>query len=245
MLQASEGGRVYLGRSALEIKLRETPGSTAFDASEATPVPMAFGPTERVSLPAPIEPPSPRLQPFSGDRSAEERPDKQILITRSTLVGICLTAFACGIVTTVALDRHHFRALEHELRAHDTEQAAALPAPPPVPVPVLVPVPVIEPPAAAAPAVASGPVVVQLGTQAAAPAEPSKPADAPAKPAEAASKAAVDSPPRTATATARVAVARTPRPAAAPRPAVHHKAAAETAPDDPAPGGDWVDPFAQ
>jgi len=249
VLQASEGGRVYLGRSALEIKLRETPAPTSFDAAEATPVPMAFVPTERVSLPAPIEPPSPRLQPFSADRSGQarlderldERPERQILLARGTLIGICLTAFACGIVTTVALDRHHFRALEHELRTHETEQAAVATTPPAEPV-IEAPAPPAPAPAAAAP----DPVVVQLGTPASAPVETSKPAEAP-KPAEPSSKAAVDAPPRTATATAtaRVAAARTPRPAAAPRPAAHHKPATGLAPDAPAPSADWVDPFAE
>ncbi len=224
MLQASEGGRVYLGRSALEIKLRETP---APDATEATPVPMAFVPTERVSLPAPIEPPSPRLQPFGAHSSDdEERPERQIALTRSTLIGICLTAFACGIVTTVALDRHHFRTLEHELRA--AEQAVVAPPSPPEPVQ--------EAPAPQAPAApVAAPVVVQLGTESAAPVEPSKPAAEPGKPVDLPAKPAI----------ARAAVARTPRPTAAPRPAMHHKAAGETAPDAPAAGADWVDPFAE
>jgi hypothetical protein len=201
---------------------------------------MGMATTERIALPAPVEPPSPRLQPFSTDPADKqvakrERAERQIILARSTLIGICLTAFACGIVTTVALDRHHFRALEHELLAPEAEQAVV--PPPSGPAPEVV----AEVPAQAP---APEPVVVQMAPPAPAPVAPGTAVDQPAKPAAESNKLAEEAKPTT----ARVAVARTPRPAAAPRPSVHHKPAAPAASTDPAPtspNAGWVDPFAE
>jgi hypothetical protein len=233
----------------LEIKLRETPGP--FDSAEPTPVSMGAAPTERLALPAPTEPPLARLQTLGPDRS-----EREVVIARSTLIGICLTAFACGIVTTVALDRHHFRAMERDLlRAHDEQTAFAPPEQPPAPAPApaaemappqpqaAAPAPVAPAPApAAAPAPAPAapvaePVVVQMAAPAAVDTPPAKAVAEPPKPVADSAKPA----------TARVAVARTPRPPAAARPVVHHKAAAEAATES-APAsqtGEWKDPFAE
>jgi hypothetical protein len=235
---------VYLGRSALEIKLREAP-ATAFESSEPTPVTLGSAPTERLALPAPTEPPLSRLQSLSDD----ERPEKAVVLTRSTLIGLCLTAFACGIVTTVALDRHHFRAMERDLlRAHESETVAATPPPEPVaePAPVAPPAAQVEPAKPAMPA--TEPVVVQLGAQGAIDTPPAKPIAEPVK--------TVAEP--TKPAPVHVAAARTPRPvspAPAPaRPIVHHKAPAPTeaapeptTPAKPAPATvpEWKDPFAE
>jgi len=234
VLQASEGGRVYLGRSALEIKLREMPGP--FDSSEPTPVTIGSAPTERLALPAPTEPPLARLQTLSIDR-----PEREVVLARSTLIGICLTAFACGIVTTVALDRHHVSAMEREmLRAHDEQAAVESPAPAPAPAAEMAPPQAVAPaPVAAAPAPVAEPVVVQLGTPASVDTPPAKPVAEPAKPVADAPKPA----------TARAAAARTPRPPAPARPAAHHKTAAEATPGTAPPAspaaGEWKDPFAE
>ena len=113
VLQASEGGRVYLGRSALETSLREAP---ALGQSGLIPVPMASVPTERISRPPAAELPT--------------EPDvieKGVLVAKSTLAGLCLTAFACGIITTIAIGHGH--APSSVARSRASEEPVAAPAP--------------------------------------------------------------------------------------------------------------------
>jgi hypothetical protein len=209
VLQASDGGRVYVGRGALELKLRQPSLFLPRQTSESVPLPIGSAPTERISRPEPVEPDGP-LAPL----------DKRVLLAKSTLVGLCLTAFACGIVTTVAVDHHHMHGLEQRLRAVEVAAAATPPPAPPV-------VAEVAPHAPAAPE----PVLVQLPRTSAPEA------------------AAPDKTPDKATAP-RLAAARTPRPPTPRAPVVrrHAPAAPETsrAPTTPpAAAAAWVDPFAE
>ncbi|HVY38676.1 MAG TPA: hypothetical protein VHM31_12095, partial [Polyangia bacterium] len=119
---------------------------------------MAAVPTERIARPAPSE--------------ASNEPDvieKGVLIGRSTLAGLCLTAFACGIITTVAIGHGHAPAVVAQQAAQATveHQAAAEQAP-------SVPAPANSAPAVAAAVPApADPLVVQMASAAPA-AEPER-----------------------------------------------------------------------
>ncbi len=142
MLQASEGGRVYLGRSALETSLREAP---ALGQSGLIPVPMASVPTERISRAAPELPTEPDVI------------EKGVLVAKSTLAGLCLTAFACGIITTIAIGHGHApSSVAQVARVQSSRwQRPRRPTPAPAEVPAAAPAP-------------ADPVVVQMaGTPAA------------------------------------------------------------------------------
>ena len=208
MLQASEGGRVYLGRSALETSLREAP---VFGPNGSIPVPMTAVPTERIARTAAAEVPG-----------APDVIERGVLIGRSTLAGLCLTAFACGIITTVAIN-HGGHAPEVVQQARvEQQQPTAAEEPPAAPAPAK-PADVV----AAAPAPAD-PLVVQM---AAAPA--------------AAPERAVDKPP------AQAVAARTPRPPVTRTPPARRRATpaapaqAEPTASAPAAPAKWVDPFAE
>ena len=54
-----------------------------------------------------------------------------LTMSRSTFAGFCLTAFACGIVTTVAVDRVRFQASDDVAARVDPPRAAAATAPAP------------------------------------------------------------------------------------------------------------------
>jgi hypothetical protein len=214
VLQASEGGRVYLGRSALEISLREAP---ALAANGSIPVPVAAIPTERISRPALAEVP--------------EVPDvieKGVLIGKSTLAGLCLTAFACGIIATVAIDHRGGAPVAQAPVAH------AAPAPETTPVAAPAPQAIAEAPSNPAPgATASVPVVVQMAaTPAAAP--ESTPQKAAPTPAVAAARAARPS-----------VVARTPPVRRHVPPAGEPGTGTDAPPSTPPAAAKWVDPFAQ
>lgn len=213
---------MYVGRSALEIKLRETPFVRAYGA-QTEPVPMAIGaaPTERISRDAADE--------TSGNRGehkvapAPDRIERGVLVARSTLVGLCLTAFACGIVVTVGFDHHHLRALEREARS---QVEAVVVASPPVTPPAAA-----EAPKTSAPATPD-PVVEQI-----------QPAVASA-PIEKVADKLTDKAPEKA-ASVRATAARAPRSPVA-RAAVRRRSPAASAPaGDEAPATAWVDPFAE
>jgi len=196
-----------------------------------------------------------RMEPFPPATDLEVA--RRGIFTKSTMVGLCLTAFACGIITTVAFDHQRLRALERQVQtqAEALAAAAATPAPAAAAEPTAkVAAEVAAPAAAAEPtakvaaevaAPAADPVVEQLpaappATPAAAPvqattAEPAdKLADAPAVPQKALGP--------------RLTAARTPRPSA-PRAAVRRRSTA-TAPAESSASPDqsdkpWVDPFAE
>ncbi|MFL5308307.1 MAG: hypothetical protein ACJ8F1_24060 [Polyangia bacterium] len=204
MLQASEGGRVYLGRSALETSLREAP---ALGQSGLIPVAMAAIPTERISRPALADLPT-----------TPDVIEKGVLIAKSTLAGLCLTAFACGIITTIAIGHGHAPSVAQVARVQETQPAAAPAVADPAPA---------EVPAAAAPAPADPLVVQMAGTPAA---EPER---------------AVDKAPAhvVAARTPRPPVTRTPP--ARRRPMTEAPATVADAPAASAPAAKWVDPFAE
>lgn len=219
MLQASEGGRVYLGRSALETSLREAPAGP----SGSIPIAMNAIPTERIARPAPTE--------VSSEPDVIE---KGVLIAKSTLAGLCLTAFACGIIATIAIGHGQAPAVAAQAPVQQTAQPVEAPAP-------AAPAPAEVPAAAPAP-VPADPLVVQMAAAPAA--EPER---------------SIDKPPAhlVAARAPRPAVSRTPpvrrRPAsvtaaAAPEAKVATKSdtksdtkSASTA----APAAKWVDPFAE
>ncbi|HVT09089.1 MAG TPA: hypothetical protein VHO67_16630, partial [Polyangia bacterium] len=140
----------------METSLREAP---VFGPNGSIPVPMAAVPTERIARPASSEP--------------SDEPvviEKGVLISRSTLAGLCLTAFACGIITTVAIS-HGGRPPVVAQQAVEQQPAAEPPPAPPVAAK-----PAAAEVAAAAPAPAD-PLVVQMAAAPAA--EPERAVDKP------------------------------------------------------------------
>jgi predicted outer membrane lipoprotein len=127
VLQSSEGGFLSVGN-------RRTPASVT--------------PLEKVSLAMPANmlrermPPRVRSSRFSTLPAATDK----IVISRNVLLGLCLTTFAFGIVTTLAIDHLHARASD-------------IPAPG-EPAPVVLQTTPIEPIVRTAPAADA--VVVQL-----------------------------------------------------------------------------------
>ena len=120
---------VYLGKSSFKMKVgvRMTP------AGEAPTVP----PTPRVSqTPRPMlrTPPSAQGGSHSRPGVAPEGQSAQLVqgvaLAKSTLVGLCLTAFSCGIMCTVAVDRYWPRARTECVGAQPGTTHAAAPANP-------------------------------------------------------------------------------------------------------------------
>ncbi len=237
MIQASDGGRVYVGRSALEIKLRETPVSSVFGDGGPTPTPIVVAQTERIvrELPAASVPVEVAPAPPTVD---QHEPQGGVKLAKSTVLGLCLTAFACGIITTVTFDHQRLSELERQVRAQGEALAtAARPAPAPA---------VEEPAAAKAPPTTTveepAPPKAPPTQVAAASADPVV-EQLPAPEATTSADRVLDRPPAPKMAAARPTAARTPRP---PRAAVRRRPApAASAPAQPDPAAPWVDPFAQ
>jgi hypothetical protein len=171
VLQSPEGGSFSVGKRKFRVKRSVTPPLTSVSLAPPEGVPLAMPAnmlTERI-------PPRVRSSRFSTLAAATDK----IMISKNVLIGLCLTTFAFGIVTTLAVDHIHARASEAaaareaepvvlqtmpiEPVATPSAAAAAAPAPspssqpsspPPAPPP---PSPVVQPQAAAAEA-----VVVQL-----------------------------------------------------------------------------------
>lgn len=230
---------MYVGKSALEIKLRETPIASAYGNDGPTPTPVVALSTERIAC-APVDLPvanAGRAESFAP--VVEDQIPRHAILTKSTIAGLCLTAFACGIITTVTFDHQRLRALERQVHAQaealvaSTKPSAA--APPPA---------AELAPKAPAPEVPADPIVQQL---------PPAPAVSAAPPVEAAAaetapdKLADALPVRQKTTGVRLAAARTPRPPA-PRAAVRRRStppAESAATTDQSAAAPWVDPFAE
>ena len=178
MLQSPEGGFLSVGNRRFRIRRSVTPPLT----------PVSGGPLEGVPVTMPsnmlTERIPPRVRRSSRFSTLAAATDK-ITISRNVLFGLCLTTFAFGIVTTLAIDHMHARASE-ALAPREPEpvvlqttpiepvakpaQLASVPAPP-LPLPSLP-----SGPQAAAPlpqAAAAEAVVVQLPAIAEKPAEKS------------------------------------------------------------------------
>src|SRR3954468_7777455 len=138
VLQSPEGGFLSVGNRRFRIRRSVTPPLT----------PVSVVPLEKVpgSMPANMlaerMPPRVRSSRFSTLAAATDK----IVISRNVLVGLCLTTFACGIVTTLAIDHLHARATETPVARE--------------PDPVVLQTTSIEPTAKPAPAAEA--VVVQL-----------------------------------------------------------------------------------
>jgi len=194
VLQSPEGGFLSVGSRKFRVKRSVTPPLTPVSVAPLEGMPVAMPAnllTERI-------PPRARSSRFSTLAAATDK----IVVSRNVLIGLCLTTFAFGIVTTLAVDHIHARASEAaaprepdpvvlqttpiEPEAKPSTAAAAAPTPPspapPSSVPSAVPSAPSSPPPSpsASPAVqpqaaAAEAVVVQL------PPIPEKPA---AKPTE-------------------------------------------------------------
>lgn len=207
------GSVVFLGRKSFRMQVVGTPALAT--GAGAIPSGTWDTPTERI-----IE----RRRGWPPPPPAPAKP----ALAKSTIVGISLVTFACGVLVSTAVDR---------LRPHGREQAhvAVVPPTPPAVVqtqPAQVAPLQVAPPAAAAPAV-QGLIVEPLA----------KPAPVPAAAAEPTTAAAKAAPTRARPAPA----ARSRRPAAA-----SEETSSATELDllekpsvKPPTPGKWVDPFAE
>jgi hypothetical protein len=103
VLQSPEGGFLSVGNRRFRIRRSVTPPLTPVSVRplEGVPVTMPANMTERI-------PPRVRSSRFSTLAAATDK----ITISRNVLFGLCLTTFAFGIVTTLAVDHMHARASE-------------------------------------------------------------------------------------------------------------------------------------
>jgi hypothetical protein len=104
VLQSPEGGFLSVGNRRFRIRRSVTPPLTPVSVRplEGVPVTMPANTlTERI-------PPRARSSRFSTLAAATDK----ITISRNVLFGLCLTTFAFGIVTTLAIDHLHARASE-------------------------------------------------------------------------------------------------------------------------------------
>jgi hypothetical protein len=104
LLQSSEGGSFTVGTRKFRITRSVTPPLTPVSARPLEGVPVTMPAnllTERM-------PPRARLSRFSTLAAATDK----IVISRNVLIGLCLTTFAFGIVTTLVIDHVHSRASE-------------------------------------------------------------------------------------------------------------------------------------
>jgi hypothetical protein len=155
VLQASEGGSFSVGKRKFKVKQSVTP----------RPVlkPPASGSLEGVPVAMPTNLRTSRMSRLSPLRLTTLSPatDKMV-VSKSALVGFCLTAFAGGVVMTLAVDRAHARAAEPPrepepvvLKTTTLEAAPAAVAPPTA----LAPPPIVPAAAPAPPAAAPRPAV--------------------------------------------------------------------------------------
>jgi len=226
VLQSPEGGSLSVGNRKFRIRRSFTPPLTSVSVTPLEKGPVAM-PANMLTEPMP---PRVRSSRFSTLPAATDK----IVISRNVLIGLCLTTFAFGIVTTLAVDHLHARASE-------------APAPR-EPEPVVLQTTPIQP--AAAPASAAEAVVVQL------PPVAEKAADKPAQ--RSAGKVLAHLPPPAASHVARPLAA----PIRATATTASHKRTSATAKGDSSPASTeaapdddsatpastqkkWVDPFDQ
>ena len=263
MLQASEGGSISVGNRKFKVRAERdaaaasTPPSSASLEGIPIAMPNAKLRTDRIS----------RISPLRLSMLAPAT-DKMV-VSKSALIGFCLTSFAAGIAMTLTVDRVHARAAEAprepepivlkttplEAAAPAVAPPAALAPPPAVPAPVAAPAAPAPAPAVHAPALPAAPapaaaeaVVVQLP-----PSEPEKkvaakpavpilaPAAHPARKIATVTAAATPLPAPAPPAARKVAAATPPAHAVAPRKPAH---ATESSPTEAAPDEDPMLPTA-
>lgn len=237
-----------VGNRKFRIKRSVTPPLTPISAG--SPPGSPFGSIEGLPVTIPANTLAERVPPRvrSSRFSTLEAATDKITISRNVLFGLCLTTFAFGIVTTLAIDHMHARASEAPrepepvvLQTTPIEPAAK----PAAEIAVPTPVPTSSSPALPQPAAAEA-VVVQLPPLA------EKAAEKPAgkllahlpPPAPRAVRPIADAPVRAAAATSHK------RTGAAAVPSDSSSSGTEAAPDEdsamPAPTKKkWVDPFDQ
>ena len=105
-----------MGRRKFQSKVGTTPTPAPKTKFEAVPVVIPINRTDRISR--------------VGAAGVDARPE--IVLSKTSLAGICLFAFACGIVTTVVVDGARPRVSDHEVtpRALDPTPKRATPEPP-------------------------------------------------------------------------------------------------------------------
>ena len=247
MFQASEGGPVSVGRPKFKSRSGATPTPAPQNKFEAVPVAVPGYRTDRISRMGGIG--------GTGGTTAVSSPAPasiaEIVLSKTSLAGICLIAFACGIVTTVMVDRARPRASERDVATREPEAAA--PASEPVAPAQVAATPIAPAQVAAvqaAPAPTAGdPLVVQMPnlaetsgahTTVALRSAPTASSRAPARQRPTAATA-----PAKATATSAKKAAATPAKAAAAPAKVAAAAPAKRTktPAPAAPGNKWIDPF--
>jgi hypothetical protein len=109
LLQASEGGSVSLGRRKFRSKSDATP--TLKPKFEAAPNAIAGKRGDNIPSAGAITP----------DSSPATTAMPMVELSKTSLAGICLIAFACGIVTTVLVDRAVPRTGDRDAVARDPD----------------------------------------------------------------------------------------------------------------------------
>ena len=105
MLQSPEGGFLSVGNRRFRIRRSVTPPLTPVSVRPLEGVPVTMPANNRLTERIP---PRVRSSRFSTLAAATDK----ITISRNVLFGLCLTTFAFGIVTTLAIDHLHARASE-------------------------------------------------------------------------------------------------------------------------------------
>jgi hypothetical protein len=152
LLQASEGGSVSLGRRKFRSKSDATP--TLKPKFEAAPNAIAGKRADNIPRAGAITPVS------SPTTTTTAMP--MVELSKTSLAGICLIAFACGIVTTVLVDRAVPRSSDRDAVARDPDSLPLRTTNAPsgdlqetparaAPVPVAPPAPIFRAAAASAP----------------------------------------------------------------------------------------------
>jgi hypothetical protein len=158
VFQASEGGSVSVGRRKFQSKIGgsgATPTPPPQIKLEAAPRAIAGNGTERSSRVR-----AGGVTPLASPTVAS----REIVLSKTSLTGICLITFACGIVTTVMVDRARTRGSDRDVAAHEPDPAPARTAPEqvaPSPLAPVAPLPAAPVPAPSASSAAEA-VVVQM-----------------------------------------------------------------------------------
>jgi hypothetical protein len=115
VFQASEGGSVSVGRRKFQSKIGATPAA----------------PIRYQSIPGAV--PATQLSRGSGmTPTSSPTLEGGVTLSKTSFTGICLITFACGIVTTVAVDRVRSRTNERDVGARDSDPSAMAAATAPI-----------------------------------------------------------------------------------------------------------------